>query len=537
MTPEESRSSNRNLLVPLGAALAAGLLFGFLLYHFRLFYHDDAFISLRYARNFVEGHGLCFNPGERVEGYTNFLFILALLGAHAFGWDWIEGSRMIGTASAVILLLVFLIRGLARRKTSAVAAFAPLLFLASSAPLAIWSLGGLETVFFSLLLLFGLLPLLSHRPGPMAYGASGFLLGLAVLARPEGLLFLAGGALHALIADKGPEKRFKKLIYLCLGGLSLLLPYCLWKLSYYGQLLPNTFLAKSGIGLTGMGRGVSYAALFAGANLAALFASSRALKIPARRSPALFLSLLILAYTGYVIWAGGDHMPALRFFVPLLPLLAILAGWGLEGVERPESGHARTRQAAVLLILILAFNLTAALLLFKRAEVRDPAAFVGEKTGRFMKAHFNSGTVVALNTAGSAPFYSGLKTIDMLGITDPVVAKRKAPPQILPWQKLPGHRKGDGAYVLSRRPDIIILGPAEGDTSAWFLSDAEILADSLFRRDYRYRFAWIQANEPEAGAYAPFRDGRMMFQYYERDSTGTEDMRPVIEQIKNGMAN
>ena len=39
---------------------------------------DDAFISFRYARNLLEGHGLVFNPGERVEGYTNFLWVLEL---------------------------------------------------------------------------------------------------------------------------------------------------------------------------------------------------------------------------------------------------------------------------------------------------------------------------------------------------------------------------------------------------------------------------------------------------------------------------
>ena len=42
---------------------------------------DDTYISLRYAKNLVDGLGLVFNPGERVEGYTNFLFVL--LGAAA----------------------------------------------------------------------------------------------------------------------------------------------------------------------------------------------------------------------------------------------------------------------------------------------------------------------------------------------------------------------------------------------------------------------------------------------------------------------
>ena len=46
---------------------------------------DDAFISFRYARNLATGHGLVFNPGfERVEGYTNFLWVLMLAGAAAY---------------------------------------------------------------------------------------------------------------------------------------------------------------------------------------------------------------------------------------------------------------------------------------------------------------------------------------------------------------------------------------------------------------------------------------------------------------------
>jgi len=45
-----------------------GLTFGFVV--------DDAFISFRYAQNLLDGHGLVFNPGEQVEGYSNLLWIL-----------------------------------------------------------------------------------------------------------------------------------------------------------------------------------------------------------------------------------------------------------------------------------------------------------------------------------------------------------------------------------------------------------------------------------------------------------------------------
>src|SRR5436190_24091094 len=46
---------------------------------------DDAFISFRYVWHLVNGHGLVFNPGERVEGYTNFLWVLELAAV----WRWL----------------------------------------------------------------------------------------------------------------------------------------------------------------------------------------------------------------------------------------------------------------------------------------------------------------------------------------------------------------------------------------------------------------------------------------------------------------
>lgn len=39
---------------------------------------DDAYISFVYARNLSEGLGLVFHLGERVEGYTNFLWTIVL---------------------------------------------------------------------------------------------------------------------------------------------------------------------------------------------------------------------------------------------------------------------------------------------------------------------------------------------------------------------------------------------------------------------------------------------------------------------------
>ncbi len=48
---------------------------------------DDAFISYRYASNLVHGYGLVYNPGEPVEGYTNFLWTLMSAAAIRVGWN------------------------------------------------------------------------------------------------------------------------------------------------------------------------------------------------------------------------------------------------------------------------------------------------------------------------------------------------------------------------------------------------------------------------------------------------------------------
>ena len=74
---------------------------------------DDAFISFRYTRNLLEGHGLVFNPGEYVEGYTNFLWILELAAIWGiFGLPpehaapWLSVAYTVGTVAAMLWWVV-----------------------------------------------------------------------------------------------------------------------------------------------------------------------------------------------------------------------------------------------------------------------------------------------------------------------------------------------------------------------------------------------------------------------------------------------
>ena len=97
------------------------------------FLQDDAFISFRYARNLATGHGLVWNPGERVEGYTNFLWTL-LMAAPAATW----GTRLVGS-NAMVCLTVIPLLSLA----PLIAVFTALRSGAPASPALAGALGGL----------------------------------------------------------------------------------------------------------------------------------------------------------------------------------------------------------------------------------------------------------------------------------------------------------------------------------------------------------------------------------------------------------
>src|SRR6266850_6494270 len=60
------------------------------------FIQDDAFISFRYADNFVHGRGLVWNEAERVEGYTNFLWTMLIGVPLYFNLDPVRFSYALG---------------------------------------------------------------------------------------------------------------------------------------------------------------------------------------------------------------------------------------------------------------------------------------------------------------------------------------------------------------------------------------------------------------------------------------------------------
>ena len=138
-----SRWRERSLRVP----LRIGLLFlagaAILIARARNFYPfmaDDAFISLRYARRLLDGFGLTWTDGPRVEGYSNLLWVLgcALLGR--LGLDLVSAASVLGMLATLATLAVV---AWAYRARAWLACLASLAALVLAGPIAVWAMGGL----------------------------------------------------------------------------------------------------------------------------------------------------------------------------------------------------------------------------------------------------------------------------------------------------------------------------------------------------------------------------------------------------------
>ena len=333
------------------------------------FITDDAFISFRYARNLLEGQGLVFNPGEYVEGYSNFLWVLELAAiwgatgvAPEYAAQWLSVGFTVGTL-AVMLWWVYRMPGVERR---GLMAWMALGLVCGSATFAVWtSGGGLETRQFTFFIVLAVVCLALYRDRKGGLIAASLSLAAAAYTRPEGPLIAAiciGWFVFQRLADAGrlvpdwSELRrvdWRGLAYLALPCIILIAAHFLFRQVYYGEWLPNTYYAK--FVRPWYESGFKYL-------LSATIEMGMYLLLPLawiglrrqwrqRRDGTYALVLLLLAaHMLYVMRIGGDHFEyrPLDFYWPLLALPAVqgiaglgagLAGWLGSFRLSPASHH------------------------------------------------------------------------------------------------------------------------------------------------------------------------------------------------------
>lgn len=416
---------------------------------------DDAYISFRYAENFAAGHGLVYNPGERVEGYTTFLWVVLLGLGDLLGADVRILAKLLGAlcAAATVLLLAFAHRVVPTlpRPAGALAAA----WLGTCCVFSAWAMPGMEVPLVALLLLGTSLTALAERPV-----LTGVLGALALMTRPDCIVVVGVWMLHAAW-----RRRWRAPAVLA----ALYGPYFLGRWWYYGWLLPNTFYAKVGASEAQLERGLEYLSGFGSAAgllvLPAFFA---------RRRP--WLAVAWIAHLGFVVAVGGDVMPAFRFIATVLPLILLGAGVALASL-----GTRGVWGALALGIALNAWQYGHHPDLEPRIR-RGVVGLRGEEVGLWLREHVDPDLVLATNTAGSVPYFSGLQTIDMLGLNDTHIAhvdmRRMG-------EGRAGHEKADGAYVFERAPDIVQFGSARGREKPTFRSDRELYRQPGFTERYQ----------------------------------------------------
>lgn len=472
---------------------------------------DDTFISMRYARNLAEGHGMVFNYGQKLEGYTNFLWVILTVPAY-----WLKVDPLVWVKTLACLfgqLGIFVTWALGRHLAGG--RLDPFAWLgaagfALSATVVLWSTAGLEPTLMAVLCSGGTLlamQLAAAAPGDPANRRrailAGVVLALAGLARPDAhaVVLVAAGA---GIVDWLRQRAKLKAWLICAGVIAAILgPYHLWRILYFGDLVPNTFYIKAAAGPEVWDKGKDFAlglmgftsnpgafALAGLAGLAALGTSGWALvrrsggvastpesaPLPqtARNFSRIWALVLCVIFLLYLVKIGRDEMKWYRLYLPVFPLLLALAGdglrwaaWGLSSAFSRGLWTAATTEGLLRRQLLFAFFLPVVAggawvalevnneLLDKKRDWHNGYVESSERTfqamGRYIAERSDPGTVVLFQDMGGAPFAGGdLRWVDTIGILDRTVAREHAEIGLNPFMRGIKRRQPGGTEQIAK---------------------------------------------------------------------------------------
>lgn len=430
---------------------------------------DDAYIVFRYARNLVDGLGLVFNAGERVEGFTDLLWLLWTTPAFGLriapeAWTSFWGVVCYG---GTIALLGFDHARLVGRLPSPAWAAIPVAALgaAAHADWAIWATSGLETSAFTFFLVAGYVLLVGSRSS-WRLTAAGLTFGLATLLRPDGALpAVVGGAFVVAM-----ERAVRPAATYAAGFTLLWLPAAAFRLSYYGALVPNTYWAKSA-NVAWWDQGFRYLRLYfekygilaLGPALLLLVAlrwgdedAERREALKASWLPrACLAAALAASYTLYVARVGGDFMYA-RMLIPATPFFLILYELGFSTLPARVPLAAALAVAAVPVVVPAWTPRPVSGSKFVWGVANEWEFYNLKRTtetdfrGQVLKRFFAGLPVRALVFGAEVrmAYRSEVSVaVEAHGLTDPVIAR-----QPLRRRGRPGHeRLPDPAYVVLQR--------------------------------------------------------------------------------------
>jgi nicotinamide riboside transporter PnuC len=349
-----------------------------------------------------------------------------------------------------------------------------LMLLGLSAPIAIWTVGGLENMLLCALLAWVLTWLLSNlsndEPNSRSVLKAAIALGFLTLTRADGPLFVVAIVVGVLIFSRWPRiRRFGSAAWL--GGIPFLffVAQLLFRLSYYNSWLPNTYHAKFAVNSHRVDLGADYLLGFLSiyaptlavlvllvlvTGVARLFGSDRVtLRSTHGWRRIGVLGCVCTTWVAYIVAVGGDTFPGFRQLTPVVVILSFLI---LELAENFRFSPSLARSAFVICILTLVgqLYLQSTHVESLRAKNRKWEWQCMVLAEELTKMWGEEQPLIAVTAAGCLPFFTGFPAIDMHGLNDAYMTRHK--PESFGSGRV-GHEIMNLNYILSRRPEIIVL--------------------------------------------------------------------------------
>lgn len=447
--------------------------------YFLLF--DDAMISMRYARNLVNGEGLVWNPGrEKVEGITNPLWTGMMATTHLLPLPLrMRGMPILILAALILLVNIAVVHRIALLLSDGnkMAAMLAAVFTAFFFPLNHWSFLGMEVSLMTLLASVSVL----YAVWVVRKGANPailyILISIATLVRIDAVVW--GVAILGFLWWADPEG--KKHHLLAGGGMlvAAVLLQTVLRAWYYGDILPNTYYLK----MTGYPFLLRIARGFVvtfnqASNLAGPLLVIAGVAL-IRMDKMLYLPLSVYcSLVAYSVYVGGDAWEwwgeVNRYVTAGVPMLFVVFavcvptawGWIREKYSRKFSRRGVVVGGWIVLASLL-------ILANKRGEWKQMKEIVFLKqplqveehtrilqTSLMLDSILTKDARVAVVWAGIAPYVLEREAIDMLGKNDRRIARM--PMQVPPTGATihsfyPGHMKYDYAYSVGKlKPDAVV---------------------------------------------------------------------------------
>jgi hypothetical protein len=464
-------------LSPRAIASVASVLFLAHAARYLYFFVDDEAIPFVYARNLLRGRGLVYTAFEgRVEGYSDFLTVLVdtiLLGltriAGAPTLSVFAGAKLISLAAGATI--VWLISRYLASRYRPSAALTGIALVVLAGPLAMWSCSALEAAGVALLVL--LLALAIQQVRTTSAVAAAILL---TLIRIDGFIYVGAAVVAAAIAQRD-RTRLALIRRVALTSLLALALLTVARFLYFGSLVPTSVEAKVLYKLVPHAHllikqpAASYLGQFLtlyGAVFLLAVSAGAVLPSPRPESAVFVLNALFLAMYVSVV---GDWMFGLRFFVPVLPLVAVFTAEAVDRVSMRSVWVGRLGAAvAIVWMLLVASSFSDE---YRRVERRenfltaptlDPGAFFKPYWAVYtqLRDKVPAGTVIADNQAGFVPFMLDAENIDDLGICSRFYAELPTRDvfftevgRFMPLTNKDARSAGV-SYLVYRRPALII---------------------------------------------------------------------------------